>query len=67
MKQTIHVVPAAGLKVINPDKPLGAADVYLPPEGAVVETSAYWLRRVKDGDVTLKSPAKSGQKKGADA
>lgn len=42
----IFLKPAPGLAVINPqtDKPL-------PPEGAAVELTTYWRRRLNDGDV----------------
>lgn len=52
--EKIKVVPKQGLRVVNPDaaqpgQPLPA----LPPEGAVVDRSSYWERRIEDGDVTF--------------
>lgn len=43
----IHVVPAQGLKVVDP-----ATNEALPPEGKEVEHTTYWIRRLNDGDVT---------------
>lgn len=49
---TLHVIPAAGLLVPMPDVPAGAAR-HLPAEGAVVNDTAFWRRRIADGEVTL--------------
>ena len=50
---TMLVVPA-----VRDGRPLRIADLqsgqYLPATGAVVPRSAFWLRRLKDGDVQLK-------------
>ncbi len=54
---TMLVVPA-----VRDGRPLRIADPqsgqYLPATGAVVPRSAFWLRRLKDGDVQLKPAAK---------
>ncbi|MEX2630028.1 MAG: DUF2635 domain-containing protein [Tistlia sp.] len=47
----ILVTPVAGRRVRHPDGRL------LGAEGATVERSPYWLRRERDGDVTVKKPA----------
>ena len=50
-----HITPRAGLVVRRPD-----TGEILPPSGAVVPWGphrAYWLRRRKDGDVTITAPA----------
>jgi hypothetical protein len=47
------VKPAAGLKVPYPN-----STARLPPEGAEVKDGdLYWLRRVRDGDVTVEGQA----------
>ncbi|MEX3690820.1 DUF2635 domain-containing protein [Paraburkholderia sp. BR14263] len=48
----MHVKPAAGLKVRDPD-----LRDFLPDEGRVVPDSQYWLRRLRDGDVVPVEPA----------
>lgn len=50
----MHVKPKAGLLVRDP-----VTHAYLPPEGREVEDSAYWHRRLRDGDVELIPPAAS--------
>lgn len=56
----IVVIPAPGLLVRDP-----ATMLPLPPEGAEVEESSHWMRRLAAGDVTLgKKAAKT--KKGDD-
>lgn len=47
MRPTIRVKPREGLQVRGPD---GAV---LPPEGAEVERSSWWIRRERDGDVII--------------
>lgn len=47
MPEIKHLVPAAGITVIRPDTLR-----MLPPEGEPVEVNSYWLRRLKDGDVS---------------
>lgn len=44
----IHVKPKQGLKVVRPDTKQA-----LKPEGEFVESSPYWTRRLKDGDIEL--------------
>jgi len=44
----MFVIPAPGLKIKCPI----LFDV-LPPEGREVEPSEYWMRAVRDGDVTI--------------
>lgn len=53
----IHVTPAKGLRVINPDtgKPLS-------PEGATVAPSTYWTRRRNASEVTEGKPPASNAK-----
>lgn len=64
----MHVKPASGRQIPDPEK-----GGYLPPEGREVEASAYWLRRLAEGDVTeAAAPAvpeaslKPNRTKGAD-
>ena len=49
-----YLIPKDGLIVRDPltGKPL-------PKEGAPKPRTAYWLRRVRDGDVTEKAPSKA--------
>ena len=50
-----RITPRAGLVVRRPD-----TGEILPPAGAVIPLGphrAYWLRRRKDGDVTIADPA----------
>jgi hypothetical protein len=44
----IKVKPKEGLKIVMPD-----LNRELPVEGAVVESSTYWHRRLAEGDVVL--------------
>jgi hypothetical protein len=46
----IFVVPRHGVRVRHPD-----TGKVLAPEGEAVERGSYWLRRAKDGDVTIQS------------
>lgn len=48
MAKIVHVTPAPGLIVRDPNTMLP-----LPPEGAQVEKSSHWIRRQKEGDVTM--------------
>lgn len=43
----VFVKPAPGMKVRMPDNPRE----FLPADGAEVERGAFWLRRLRDGDV----------------
>ncbi len=42
----MHIKPAPGLRVRDPD-----LRDFLPDEGRVVPDTAYWRRRLRDGDV----------------
>lgn len=57
----MHVKPVSGRQVPDPDK-----GGFLPPEGREVEATAYWLRRLTDGDVT-EVEVKPTKRKGAEA
>lgn len=48
MTKRITVVPVAGRSVPDPE----AADL-LPEEGREVTDSAWWRRRLADGDITI--------------
>ena len=50
--QTMHITPAEGLKIIDPAR-IGTPDEFLPVDGREVESSDYWTRRLRDGDVSL--------------
>lgn len=50
----MHVKPISGRQVPDPEK-----GGYLPPEGRTVEPTAYWLRRITDGDVAESQPPKA--------
>jgi len=63
MPETLYLKPADGLTVIDP-----ATGKALPAEGMPVESSLYWMRRLREGDVTelqtqLEAPAKTPTKK----
>lgn len=47
MKNTITLKPAHDRRVVDP-----ATRKPLPADGADVERSVYWLRRLREGDVT---------------
>ena len=59
MSNRITVVPAAGRDVPDPE----AGDL-LPAAGRDVLDSAWWRRRLADGDITLKT-AKAAKPQGA--
>lgn len=48
----MFVIPKPGVRVRDPE-----TRAHLPAEGREVPDTPYWLRRVKDGDVTIESPA----------
>lgn len=50
----MKVYPTSGGLVPDPDR-----GDYLPKTGRNVSKTQYWLRRVKDGDVTLNNPIQS--------
>jgi hypothetical protein len=53
MPTAVTIKPAPGLKVRKPDGPL------LPEEGATVELTSYWRRRLAAGDVIEVSTART--------
>lgn len=54
------LIPQKDLRVINPFNKLP-----LPENGLLVEVDSYWLRRLKDGDVTeiIEKPIEKNTKK----
>ena len=57
---TVFVRPRLGLNIRDPQ-----TGAYLPDTGQVVPRDAFWLRRIKDGDVQIEAeaptkPAKKG-------
>lgn len=65
MSAKLFVIPASGLQV--PDPAASGANVMLPPEGRSVDASAYWYRRIRHGDVTLREePADNASSSDAD-
>lgn len=50
----MFVKPKTGLKIPDP-----ALLDYLPEDGREVESSAYWIRRLRDGDVIEVQDTKS--------
>lgn len=61
MNKFLHIRPALGLSLRDP-----STKELLPPEGGKVERSPFWIRRLKDGDVTevKQAPAKPAKKGG---
>lgn len=59
MPEKTFYIPATGLRVVDP-----ADGAPLPAEGKAVQgNETYWLRRLREGDVTEgKSAFKSGKK-----
>ena len=53
----MYVIPKSGFKIPDP-----SLNDHLPPEGRNVEKTTYWVRRLRDGDVTEKSQTKTQQK-----
>lgn len=51
MPRTEFLIPKSGLRCRDP-KTLQL----LPPEGALVPLTAYWQRRINDGDVSIGTP-----------
>jgi hypothetical protein len=43
---SFHIKPAPGLRIADPQ-----SGEYLPEAGALMPRSAFWLRRLADGDV----------------
>lgn len=54
MSRTLFVVPAPGRRVWIP----GSGEL-LTEAGANVEATPFWLRRLRDGDVTETRPART--------
>lgn len=56
---TVFVRPRLGLRIRDPQ-----TGAYLPEGGQVVPRDAFWLRRIKDGDVqpVAETPQKSSKK-----
>lgn len=52
----MFVVPHPGYAIPDPAM-AGTPDDFLPPEGREVQESDYWNRLVRDGDVTVETPA----------
>ncbi len=52
MTNKIFIKPKNGLTVLKPDH------TPLKVEGVEVAASAYWLRRIKDGEVLVIKPVK---------
>lgn len=50
----MYVIPKIGSLIPDP-----ALQDFLPVQGREVEKTNYWLRRIKDGDVTRGTPAKT--------
>jgi len=50
-KDDLYVKPAEGLQVRFP-----RSEKILPPEGAFVPATTWWLRRLTDNDVTISEP-----------
>ncbi|TAH39290.1 MAG: DUF2635 domain-containing protein [Planctomycetota bacterium] len=49
---TLHVAPSSpDLKVVDPETYLP-----IPPEGAEVQKTTYWMRRLRSGDVVEIEP-----------
>jgi hypothetical protein len=64
----IFVVPKTGLMVPDPAMRGPSRVVRLPAEGKLVEDGAYWQRRLRDGDVELRTaPAASAPESGKKA
>lgn len=60
MSNSIFVKPAPGLIVRDPD-----TREALPPEGKQVPRSIYWIRRLRDRDVTEAAAPASGSQTAA--
>lgn len=55
----IKVTPANGARVLDP-----ATKQPIPADGKTVTRSSYWLRRQKDGEVTITATKTTKTKKG---
>ncbi len=56
----MRIKPAPGFAVIDPDR-----GDHLPAEGRDIVLSAYWRRRLEDGDVLQEADAEAGVAKSA--
>lgn len=56
----VHMVPRSGLLIRNPE-----TGRYLPAEGEEVEHGPFWIRRIADGDASIRSEAKPRRSRGA--
>lgn len=63
MSDRIKVKPAPGIIVRNPE----AGFIPLPPEGAEVVRTIYWLKREREGAVTITELPKAVREKAAKA
>ncbi len=54
MAEKVFLKPREGVKVRMPKPAIG----HLPEDGAFVEKSIYWRRRINDGDVVAATPPK---------
>lgn len=53
--ESFFIKPAPGLRIADPK-----TGIYLSEKGALMPRSAFWLRRLKDGDVVaIKNPDQS--------
>ena len=59
--ETIYVKPADNLQVRDP-----RTGEPIPTEGRDVPRTRYWLRRLRDGDVTEAQPPKASKAKTSD-
>lgn len=55
---TVHLVPVEGRSVRDP-----RSGNVVPAEGVTVELDRFWIRRLRDGDVTKASAAPAPAKK----
>jgi hypothetical protein len=51
----IFVIPSPGIRIPDPSTPKGSKSVaaMIPPEGKLVDSSTYWIRREREGDVAI--------------
>ena len=54
---TFFIKPASGLRIADPK-----TGEYLPEDGMLMPKSAFWLRRLKDGDVVEAAQVSEPQK-----
>ncbi|MCW4628281.1 MULTISPECIES: DUF2635 domain-containing protein [Marinomonas] len=58
-QEMITIKPAkAGVNVLKPD------GTHLANDGETVKRSAFWVRRLSDGDIAIVQQAKTAAKKG---